>query len=168
MVNFPEAQCKAQEELDRVLQGRLPQLSDEADLPYITAVAKEVLRWQPVTPLGAFPLVNLYWRPDHSNGASTPGVPHVVTEDDVYKGFHIPKNSIVMANAWLVSNITAESYQLFSLQHRSMLHDEEIYPDPSNFRPERFLTEDGQLDPKIRDPTTVAFGFGRRSDLIIL
>ena len=49
-----------------------------------------------------------------------------------------------------------------------MLHDEEIYPDPSNFRPERFLTEDGQLDPKIRDPTTVAFGFGRRSDLIIL
>jgi len=60
MVNFPEAQCKAQEELDRVLQGRLPQLSDEADLPYITAVAKEVLRWQPVTPLGAFPLVNLY------------------------------------------------------------------------------------------------------------
>jgi len=49
-----------------------------------------------------------------------------------------------------------------------MLHDEEIYPDPSTFRPERFLTEDGKLDLKIRDPTTVAFGFGRRSDLIIL
>lgn len=46
-----------------------------------------------------------------------------------------------------------------------MLHDEEIYPNPSTFRPERFLTEDGKLDPKIWDPTTVAFGFGGRSDL---
>jgi len=54
MVNFPEAQHKAQEELDRVLQGRLPQLGDEVDLPYTTAIVKEVLRWQPVTPLGAF------------------------------------------------------------------------------------------------------------------
>jgi len=53
MVNFGEVQQKAQEELDRVLQGRLPQLSDEADLPFTTAVVKEILRWQPVTPLGA-------------------------------------------------------------------------------------------------------------------
>jgi len=53
MVNFVEVQQKAQEELDRVLQGRLPQLSDEADLPFTTAVVKEILRWQPVTPLGA-------------------------------------------------------------------------------------------------------------------
>ena len=49
MVNYPEVQRKAQEELDRVLQGRLPQLGDEADLPYTTAVVKEVLRWHPVT-----------------------------------------------------------------------------------------------------------------------
>jgi len=53
MANFVEVQQKAQEELDRVLQGRLPQLSDEADLPFTTAVVKEILRWQPVTPLGA-------------------------------------------------------------------------------------------------------------------
>jgi len=61
MVNYPEVQRKAQEELDRVLQGRLPQLGDEADLPYTTAVVKEVLRWHPVTPLGTLTLVILTW-----------------------------------------------------------------------------------------------------------
>jgi len=30
------------------------------------------------------------------------GVPHLVTKDDVYKGFHIPKDSMVVANIWLV------------------------------------------------------------------
>ena len=59
MVNFVEVQQKAQKELDRVLQGRLPQLSDEADLPFTTAVVKEILRWQPVTPLGA-PFLRFY------------------------------------------------------------------------------------------------------------
>ena len=61
MVNFPEAQRKAQEELDHVLQGRLPQIGDEADLPYTTAVVKEILRWQPITPLGAPIRVILYY-----------------------------------------------------------------------------------------------------------
>ena len=54
MVNYPEVHRKAQDEIDRVLQGRLPQLSDEADLPYISAIVKEILRWQPVAPLGGY------------------------------------------------------------------------------------------------------------------
>lgn len=46
MVLHPEVQQKAREELDRVIGlGRLPELSDEPDLPYITAVLREVLRW---------------------------------------------------------------------------------------------------------------------------
>ena len=52
MVLHPGVQVKAQEELDRVLQGRLPDFHDEPNLPYISAIVKEVLRWQPVTPLG--------------------------------------------------------------------------------------------------------------------
>ena len=45
---------------------------------------------------------------------------------------------------------------------RAVLHDPEVYPEPEEFRPERFL-KDGKLDPEVRDPATVAFGFGRRS-----
>lgn len=44
MLCFPETQRKAQQELDRVLVGRLPDFSDEPDLPYISALVKEVLR----------------------------------------------------------------------------------------------------------------------------
>ncbi|KAK7442491.1 hypothetical protein VKT23_016089 [Stygiomarasmius scandens] len=45
MVCNPTVQKKAQEELDRVVgYGRLPNHSDEADLPYITAIMYEVLR----------------------------------------------------------------------------------------------------------------------------
>ena len=32
---------------------------------------------------------------------------------------------------------------------------------PEAFMPERFL-KDGELDPAVRDPATIAFGFGRR------
>ena len=42
-----------------------------------------------------------------------------------------------------------------------MLHNEDEYPDPFAFKPERFL-KDGKLNPNIRDPALMAFGFGRR------
>jgi hypothetical protein len=35
---------KAQAELDRVLEGRLPDFGDMEDLPYLSALVKEVLR----------------------------------------------------------------------------------------------------------------------------
>ena len=44
MLYFPEVQLKAQEELDRVLHGRLPDYDDLKDLPYIAALVKEVFR----------------------------------------------------------------------------------------------------------------------------
>jgi cytochrome P450 len=46
--------------------------------------------------------------------------------------------------------------------HRSILHNEEDYPDPERFNPARYLTVDGRLDPSVRDPRTACFGFGRR------
>jgi len=73
MVCYPKVQKKAQEELDKVLNGRLPEYSDIVSLPYFSALVKEVyrysgvcsrdsppyakhlsvfLRWYPVLPLG--------------------------------------------------------------------------------------------------------------------
>jgi hypothetical protein len=48
---------------------------------------------------------------------------------------------------------------------RSILHDESAYPDPFEFRPERYLDENGKLRKlgKAEEPTVAAFGFGRRS-----
>ena len=49
----PEAQRKAQAEIDKVVgNDRLPTLADQPNLPYTDALVKEVLRWNPVAPLG--------------------------------------------------------------------------------------------------------------------
>ncbi|KAF9463408.1 cytochrome P450 [Collybia nuda] len=71
------------------------------------------------------------------------GFPHSIDVEDVYNGYRIPAGSIVIANLW------------------AMLHDETIYPEPFKFNPDRFI-KDGKLDPAVRDPEQVAFGFGRR------
>ena len=53
LVLYPDVQIKAQEELDRILPpGELPDFSYESSLPYVSAVVKEILRWQPVAPVG--------------------------------------------------------------------------------------------------------------------
>ena len=44
MICFPRVQMKAQQELDRVISGRLPEFSDMEDLPYLSAIVKEVFR----------------------------------------------------------------------------------------------------------------------------
>jgi len=88
MLLFPEAQRKAQMELDRVLSGRLPEFSDEPDLPYLTAVVIELLRWNPMAPLGELTLLNLREnslnplskQPSHINAPRT-----MFTRDTTYR-----------------------------------------------------------------------------------
>ncbi|KAL4261036.1 cytochrome P450 family protein [Pleurotus pulmonarius] len=70
------------------------------------------------------------------------GLPHRLTMDDEYNGYFLPKGSAVFVNIW------------------ALLRDEEIYPDPDTFDPERFL-KNGEINPDTLDPIP-NFGFGRR------
>ena len=55
MTLYPDVQRKAQAEIDQIIgNSRLPNVSDEGELPYVQAVLKETLRWHPVGPLGGF------------------------------------------------------------------------------------------------------------------
>ncbi|KAF5348522.1 hypothetical protein D9756_009684 [Leucocoprinus leucothites] len=125
MLLHPDVQLKAQEELDSVVgPDRLPEFSDMPHLTFFSAIVKEVLRWNPIVPSG---------------------VPHMTTEEDVYMGYYIPKDCIIMANAY------------------AMLHDEAVFPEPEKFIPERFMNQDGSIRRDLPDPEFIAtFGFGRR------
>ncbi|KDR84601.1 hypothetical protein GALMADRAFT_56030 [Galerina marginata CBS 339.88] len=68
-------------------------------------------------------------------------IPHALSEDDYYKGYFIPKGTTVLGNIW------------------AMTHDEKAYPEPFEFKPERFFDENGELN---GDDRILAYGFGRR------
>ncbi|TBU23425.1 cytochrome P450 [Dichomitus squalens] len=123
MASHPEVLQKAQAELDVVVgPHRLPEFDDMKSLPYVCALVKELLRWRVVVPLA---------------------VPHRSLEDDDYRGYLIPKGSMVIANIWAIAR------------------DPNVYPNPDVFLPERFL-KGGELNPDVRDPATFSFGYGRR------
>ncbi|KAJ7123133.1 cytochrome P450 [Mycena epipterygia] len=83
MVIFPEVQRKAQAELDRVIgRDSLPNLEDRKNLPYVgQALVKEIMRWQPVAPLG---------------------VPHSNPSDFIYKGYFIPAGTMLLGSSWAI------------------------------------------------------------------
>lgn len=150
MVLHPTVQARAQSELDAVLgKGTLPSFShmNEDELPFLMAVVKESLRWHPVTPFG---------------------VPHQLIKDDVYKGYTLPKGTIIIPNTWYVDMLSTFSLEKFVVlilgwwYDRAFLHDSEAYPDPLDFKPERFLTSEGKFNHAVRDPELAAFGYGRR------
>ena len=78
IVLHPEAQKKAQKEIDSIIKDRLPTLEDREVLPYVNAFVNESQRWKPVIPLA---------------------VAHYSFKDDVYDGYFIPKGSVVTGNA---------------------------------------------------------------------
>ncbi|EJD42933.1 PAH-inducible cytochrome P450 monooxygenase PC-PAH 3 [Auricularia subglabra TFB-10046 SS5] len=72
-------------------------------------------------------------------------IPRRVMEEDEYNGMRIPKGATVFTNFW------------------GILRDENLYNDPDEFEPERYISPDGRLDfSRAPDPRTIMFGFGRR------
>lgn len=72
------------------------------------------------------------------------GIPHATATDDVCNGYYIPKGALVIINVWAMSRNKMK------------------FDDMEDFKPERFMTEDGKL---VNDPATTSdpiFGLGRR------
>ena len=100
MALYPDVQRKAQAELDTVVgPDSLPNFDDRSNLPYIEATVKELLRWQPVIPIG---MRGDYRSSKELKVTLLAGIPHAVTEDDVYEGYFIPKGTVVFGNMWYV------------------------------------------------------------------
>ncbi|KAG8884710.1 hypothetical protein FRB97_003494 [Tulasnella sp. 331] len=134
MVLYPDVQARVRAELDHIFGDRLPNVESHASTPYLNAVILETLRWHPTLPAG---------------------LPHLLKQDDVYKGYHIPAGTLVLFNTW------------------GILHDEKRFPNHATFNPDRYLpgTHGGEGREKdVQDsdnaplsPWVVAFGYGRRS-----
>ncbi|KAJ0106890.1 Cytochrome P450-like protein 60 [Diaporthe amygdali] len=104
---FPDWVERARKELDAVCgpsAERLPNFGDLDSLPLIKAAVKESLRWKP--------------------SIAETGIPHAITEDDEFEGYHIPAGTVVTYNNWGIANDPVE------------------YDQPERFWPERFLDED--------------------------
>ncbi|KAJ7706095.1 cytochrome P450 [Mycena rosella] len=83
MAIYPDVQKQAQKEMDQIIGHgqRLPLLTDRSQLPFIDYICYELLRWNPVTPLG---------------------IAHYVQEEDEYNGFRIPAGTTVLPNVWAI------------------------------------------------------------------
>ena len=116
MACYPEVQLKARAELDAIVgPNRLPTFEDRSSLPYITAIAKESMRWQSVVPLG---------------------IPHRSLEDDEYRGYFIPKGSAVIANLYAFSRDESVYPEPETFNPERFLKDGKIDPtvrDPNSF-----------------------------------
>lgn len=115
-VLYPDAVRKVQQEIDDLVgNDRLPTFDDISNLPYVNAFLMEVMRWRPLVPLG---------------------IPHSVTQDNEYMGYHIPNGATILPNHW------------------ALALDKEVFEEPTSFRPERWVE-----NPKL---PLDGFGFGRR------
>ncbi|XP_038881390.1 cytochrome P450 71AU50-like [Benincasa hispida] len=122
LIKHPHTMKKLQEELEKVIGlDRIVEESDLEKLEYLKMVVKEIFRLYPPAPLL---------------------LPHESRQDYIVDGFHIPKKSRIIVNAWAIGR------------------DPNSWIDPEKFDPERFVGS--QVDVKGRDFQLIPFGSGRR------
>src|SRR5258707_6679363 len=96
---YSEVQARAHGEMDqRVGRGRLPSWEDHDSLPYLEALVKEVLRWNPVGPLGSYKFVHMvHMKIGAKSLTSQTGLPHRSTQDQVFEGQSVPEGTVFIA-----------------------------------------------------------------------
>uniref|UniRef100_A0A8D8PKC1 Methyl farnesoate epoxidase n=1 Tax=Cacopsylla melanoneura TaxID=428564 RepID=A0A8D8PKC1_9HEMI len=69
--------------------------------------------------------------------------PHRCTEDTTFQNYFIPKDTVIFMSIW------------------SLLHDKQIWDEPSKFKPERFLDTERKFDLKNVQLNFINFGLGK-------
>ena len=123
LLNHPQVIEKLRKEIDcHVGHGRMLRESDLPKLPYLRCVINETLRLYPTAPML---------------------LPHFSSEDCTVGGYHIPRGTTLMVNAWAI--------------HR----DPKVWDEPTKFKPERF---EGMIEGEREgfNFKFIPFGVGRR------
>ncbi|CAF1662134.1 unnamed protein product [Adineta ricciae] len=71
-------------------------------------------------------------------------LPRATTHDITFQNYFIPKDTFILVNMW------------------SAMKDEEQWPEPEKFRPERFIDENNRLI-NINHPAMMPFSVGKRA-----
>jgi len=125
MLEYPEVQRKVQEELDQILGNSSPTFEDRGKLVYTEATIMEAMRLYGVLPYG---------------------VPRRALADIHYKGYTIPKGSVMYGVA------------------RHIMQDPSYWKNAEEFEPERFICTD-PVTKKLslrKEDRFIPFGIGRR------
>ncbi|XP_028818816.1 cytochrome P450 2G1-like [Denticeps clupeoides] len=122
LIKYPHIQDKMQKEIDDVIgQTRSPTMEDRKSLPFTNAVIHEAQRFLDITPIS---------------------VPHYSTSDIIFKGYIIPKGTVILP-----------------LLH-SVLRSEDHWDSPWTFNPNHFLDKNGNFNP---NPAFIPFSSGKRA-----